>query len=68
MEDRLEAAESAVAHLARTVDELSDVLAAQAREIARLERRVALLMEREAERELETGGTVPLVDRKPPHW
>lgn len=59
--------EEAVAHLTRTVDELSGVVARQEREIARLSRRIGLLMEREAEREAE-GGTIPLADQRPPHW
>ena len=59
--------EEELAHLRRTVDELSDVVARQEREIAVLARRVGLLLEREAEREAE-GGTIPLADQKPPHW
>ncbi|MBK1636244.1 SlyX family protein [Rhodovulum adriaticum] len=57
-----------IAHLTRAVEELSEVVARQQGEIDRLTRRVALLMEREAEREYETGGAVPLADQKPPHW
>ncbi|MBY6201312.1 SlyX family protein [Maritalea mobilis] len=60
--------EEALAHLTRVVDELSEVVARQDAEITRLSRRVGMLMEREAERELEQGGTVPLADQKPPHW
>lgn len=59
--------EEELAHLRRTVDDLSEVVAGQSREIERLARRVGLLMEREAEREVE-GGTIPLADQKPPHW
>ena len=57
-----------ISHLTRTVDDLSDVVARQDAEIARLSGRVAMLMAREAERELAEGGSVPLADRKPPHW
>jgi len=60
--------EEALAHLTRVVDELSEVVARQDVEITRLSRRVGMLMEREAERELDQGGTVPLADQKPPHW
>ncbi len=60
--------EERIAHLMRTVDDLSDVVARQDKEIALLTRRVAMLMEREAERELAEGGSVPLADEKPPHW
>jgi SlyX protein len=62
----LVAIEERIAHLIRAVDDLSDVVARQAREIAVLERRVAMLMEREAEREAEAARNAP-VDR-PPHW
>ncbi|MEO0655630.1 MAG: SlyX family protein [Pseudomonadota bacterium] len=60
--------EEQIAHLNRTVDELSDIVAKQSVEIDRLTHRVRMLMEREAERELDAGGTVPLADQKPPHW
>ncbi|MTH64653.1 SlyX family protein [Paracoccus shanxieyensis] len=59
--------EEAVAHLTRVVDDLSAIIARQETEIARLSRRVGLLMEREAEREAE-GSTIPLADQRPPHW
>lgn len=68
MSDRIERAEEELAHLRKTVDELSDVLAAQGREIARMSRLLGLLMEREAEREFAAGGAIPLADQKPPHW
>ena len=64
----LHALEEKLSHLQRVVDELSDIVAGQARDIERLQRRVGLLMEREAEREAEGGGTVPLADQRPPHW
>ncbi len=60
--------QESLAHLIRQVDELSDVIAKQDAEIARLTRRVEMLMQREAERELDVGGTIPLADQKPPHW
>ncbi len=60
--------EEMLAHLTRQVEELSDVVARQDAEIALLTRRVEMLMNREAERELDHGGTVPLADQKPPHW
>jgi SlyX protein len=60
--------EEHLAHLSRVVDELSEVVARQDAEIARLTRRVEMLMQREAERELDAGGTVPLADQRPPHW
>ena len=42
--------EERVAHLIRAVDDLSDIVTAQGREINRLSRLVQLLVEREAER------------------
>ncbi len=60
--------EEQIAHLIRTVDELSDVVARQEGEISRLNRRVQMLMEREAEREADAPGSVVLTDQKPPHW
>ena len=60
--------EERLAHLQRMVDDLSDTIARQDREIADLTRRVTLLMTREAEREGAEGGTVPLADQRPPHW
>lgn len=68
MQDRMERAEEELAHLRRTVDELSDVVADQTREIARMGRLLGMLMEREAEREYSAGGQIPLADQKPPHW
>ena len=58
--------EERIAHLTRQVEDLSDVVARQAAEIATLDRRVRLLMERAAEAEAD--GTMPLTDKRPPHW
>lgn len=66
--ERLARVEEALAHLGRLAEELSEVVARQEAEIARLSRRLGLLMEREAERELDAGGTIPLADQRPPHW
>ena len=60
--------EEMLAHLTRQVEELSDVIARQDREIALLTARVAMLITREAEREADVGGTIALADQKPPHW
>jgi len=66
--ERSEALESRIAHLLRAVDELSDMVAVQGREIDLLTRRVAMLMAREAEREADGEGSVSLADQRPPHW
>ncbi|WP_026198385.1 SlyX family protein [Wenxinia marina] len=56
--------EEKIAHLTRTCDDLSDVVARQEREIAALTRRVQVLMEREAEREVAQDTPIT----PPPHW
>ncbi|WP_172623900.1 SlyX family protein [Octadecabacter sp. SW4] len=60
--------EEQIAHLTRTVDDLSEIVARQEKELTVLTRRMHLVMEREATREVESGGTVPLADERPPHW
>lgn len=60
--------EEKVAHLERTLDELSATVARQDREIAGLSRRVEMLMEREAQRESEASSGVVLGDTQPPHY
>ena len=62
----LTALEERIAHLTRTVDDLSDVVAAQEKEITRLKAQVAQLIERELARGED--GTVTLGDERPPHW
>lgn len=65
--DKIEALEEKTAHLIRAVEDLSDVVTRQGREIDRLTRIVGLLAEREAEREA-SGGGAPEANVKPPHW
>lgn len=65
--DRTEALEERVAHLLRAVDDLSDMVAAQRKELDRLNRLVGLLVEREAEREA-MAGEAPAANVPPPHW
>ncbi|TMV09959.1 SlyX family protein [Ruegeria sediminis] len=60
--------EEQIAHLIRTVDELSAVVAGQQDEIDRLERRVQMLMQREAARDQEGSGGVVFGDERPPHY
>jgi SlyX protein len=64
----MSAIEETLAHLNRTVDELSEIIARQEGEIAMLTRRVQLLMEREAERESDLGGQMVMGSERPPHW
>lgn len=60
------AIEERIAHLIRAVDDLSEVVARQDRDIAILQRRVQMLMEREAEREATLDA--PAANQRPPHW
>lgn len=60
--------EETLAHQSAQIDDLSDVVRRQQAEIDRLTRRVALLLERAAESEAATGGSVILADQKPPHY
>ena len=60
--------EEMVAHLQRSVEEMSDVIARQGQEIDTLNRRVAMLMHREAERQSEGEGGVVVGDERPPHY
>jgi SlyX protein len=64
--DRIEALEERIAHLIRTVEDLSDVVARQSGEIDRLTRLTQLLAEREADR--EAAGDAPAANVRPPHW
>ena len=60
--------EERIAHLERALADLSDVVARQDGDIARLTRRVEMLMQREADRMQDAGGSVALADKPPPHW
>lgn len=59
--------EEQIAHLTRMVEDLSDVVAEQQSRLSRAERRLGLLLEREAEREAQAG-SLPLADAPPPHY
>ena len=60
-----QAMEERIAHLTRAVDDLSDVVTRQGREMDRLTRLVGLLAGREAE--LDGLGSAE-ANVKPPHW
>jgi len=60
--------EEQIAHLTRMVEELSDVVASQQLDLDKALKRLGILMQREAQREMDQGGSVPLADQKPPHW
>lgn len=61
--------EERIAHMARTLDDLSDVVGRQQGEIDQLTRRVHMLMQREGEREAAAGPNMVMGDdQPPPHW
>jgi uncharacterized coiled-coil protein SlyX len=62
---RLTEFEIALSHAERTIEELSDVMRAQADRVAHLERRSTVIAARLAA--LDEGAPPP-VDRPPPHW
>lgn len=68
MSNRQDQVEEQIAHLERVCEDLSDIVARQENEISVLTRRVEMLLHREAEREAEMPGSIPLADQKPPHW
>ncbi len=65
---RQDLTEERLAHLLRAVEDLSDLAAAQAARIERLEAQVARLKHSEAARQEDGGGGVILGDERPPHW
>ena len=65
---RIDELEIQIAHLTRVVEDLSDVIAGQAKTIDTLEKRVLFLMERARDQdEVGTGGIV-FGDTPPPHY
>lgn len=60
--------EERIAHLDRTVEDLSAEMARLSGLCDRMARHLQMLMTREAEREADAGGTIPLADQRPPHW
>ena len=64
----MEKLEENIAHLTRTVEDLSDIVAKQEGEIDTLTRRVFMLMRREGERDSGQGGGVVVGDERPPHY
>lgn len=66
--DKVTELEERIAHLTRTVEDLSDIVADHAGRLERAERRIQQLRARAAEDELDVGGQIPLADQRPPHW
>ena len=68
MDKRIDRLEEQIAHLTRTVEDLSDIVARQERDLALVTRRAQMLMAREAERESQGGGGIVVGDERPPHY
>ena len=66
--DMTQAIEEQIAHLSKTVDELSDVVARQDTELRQLRRIVDLLVDRERGRDADAGGGMIIGDERPPHY
>lgn len=60
--------EEKLAHLQRVVDDLSEVIARQDRELSKLRDQMDRVIRREAEREAESSGGIVLGDERPPHY
>nr|WP_321507387.1 SlyX family protein [uncultured Celeribacter sp.] len=67
-ENRIFALEEQIAYLSKIVDDLSEIVARQERELEVIGRRLGLLLEAEAARQSESEGAVALADQRPPHW
>lgn len=65
---RITELEEQVAHLNKTVDDLSDIVARQEKELEGVLRRLGMLMQAEAARQADGEGSVALADQRPPHW
>lgn len=68
MNDRTDLLEERLSHALRALDDLSDTVARQDREIARLTARVEMMLQREATRDSEGTGGIVLGDERPPHY
>ena len=64
----MDSLEEKIAHLERTTDELSAVIARQDTEIALLTRQVQILLDAEAGRNRSEGGHIFGGDERPPHY
>lgn len=68
MTDDMTALQERIAHLEAALDAVSDTVTRQDRAIDTLERKVAMLLGREAAREAEGSGGVVMGDERPPHY
>lgn len=63
---RITELEIQMSHQNRVIDDLSDVVARQDIELAKLTRKMKLLLENAAD--AQSPGGIVLADQKPPHW
>lgn len=66
-EQKITLLEERLAHTIKTADDLSDVVADQAKRIALLEKQMAALLEL-ARDQSQGEGSVTFADQPPPHW
>ena len=66
MEKSLEKIEAVISDLLRNSEDLSDVVAAQDKEISRMKDSLQWLLEREFERQNAENATI--AEKPPPHW
>lgn len=64
----MEELEEKIAHLTRALDDMSDMVARQDREITRLKGLVDHLTARARDADQDAGGGVILGDERPPHY
>ena len=66
MEERIEKIEAVISNLVRNNEDLSDIVAAQDKEISRIKDSLQWLLEQEFERQnIENTATA---EKPPPHW
>jgi SlyX protein len=68
VEVAIEDAQIHIAHLTRSVEELSDQVARQGDEIDRLTKSFRLLVERLSKHDMDGASDIPLSDQRPPHY
>ena len=62
---RLTENEAKISYLIKDIEDLSDIVAKQSRELEKLNKKVSFLIQKETERD-DIGGVV--LGDKPPHW
>ena len=66
MSPRLAETETKISYLMKDIDDLSEIVTKQGRELEKLTKQVSFLMQKENERDDLSGGIV--LGDKPPHW